>query len=550
MKKGIFSIFLMAFVFVASCSDETTIFIDEQKSSIFEENDAITLAGSVNFENAGVLEIAIDENYTGKRTSKAVEEPAGNYPMTLIAQVNSPTYGPITSLTAAHVYVENDYAYVAYNTAGEDYSGAIDIINVADPNNPTVTSRVVYANADINSLQYSDGYLFAVGGMDATSSFTALSNSFITKIPVFSGVMDTDAGVIYGFQAGDNATDIAIDKNEVYVTSGKDGTITIYDTKDLSIKEEEAYADLRSLAFYDNKVAVLDAGMGIRILDDNLKLKKEIPVDTDFGLYTKRSIDFIEDKIILAEGAKGAGVYSHDSGTLLQYIPIITDPLNPPTGDMVTNAVAINKDMVLMANGGAGLSVSDDEGNTTEPYGVIQLEGSINYVQTVGDYAFAAAGQQGLQIIKLNRLSLSLAAQCSSLAEYNGSAKLVINEGEEYAFSGSKSFNFIKLEKESSLLICGTWTVSNDVDVKENALLEMNGSISVGKNKRRKEIKVEKGATFRVEGNVTIYGDLDLEDDAAIEFIGEDSVINIFGKVNMGNNVSVTGVFEDVQNKF
>ncbi len=48
--------------------------------------------------------------------------------------------------------------------------------------------------------------------------------------------------------------------------------------------------------------------------------------------------------------------------------------------------------MVLMANGGAGLSISNDEGNMTEPYGVIQLIGSINYVQTVGDYAFAAAG--------------------------------------------------------------------------------------------------------------------------------------------------------------
>ena len=550
MKKGIFPIFLMALVLVASCSDETTIFIDEQKSSIFEENDAVTLAGSVNFDNAGVLDITIDENYSGKRTSKAVEEPAGNYPLTLITQVNPPTYGPITGLTAAHVYVEDDYAYVAYNVAGDEYSGAIDIINVADPNNPTVTSRVVYSNADINSLQYSKGFLYAVGGMDATSSFTALSNSFITKIPVFSGVMDTDAGVIYGFQPGDNATDIVIDGNEAYVTSGKDGSITIYDTKDLDIKKEAAFADLRSLAFDDNKVALLDATIGIRVLDDNLKLKKEIPIDTDFGLYTKRSIDFIGDKIIVAEGSKGAGVYSYDSGALLQYIPVIIDPNVAPTGDIVNNAVAINEDMVLMANGGAGLSISDDKGDTTEPYGVIQLFGSINYVQTVGDYAFAAAGKEGLQIIKLNRLSLSLEAQCSSLAEYSGSGKLVINEGEDVAFSGSKSFNSIKMEKEASLLMCGTWTVSNDVDIKDNSLLEMNGSISVGSNKRRKEIKVEKGATFRVEGSVTIYGDLILEDNSTIEFIGENSVINIYGDVEIKDNVSILGVFDDVRNKF
>ena len=63
-----------------------------------------------------------------------------------------------------------------------------------------------------------------------------------------------------------------------------------------------------------------------------------------------------------------------------------------------------------------------------------------------GDYAFAASGQQGLQIIKLNRLSLSLEAQCSSLVEYSGTSKLVINEGEDIAFSGSKSFNSIKVD--------------------------------------------------------------------------------------------------------
>ena len=548
MKKGIFPIFLMALALVTSCSDETTIFIDEQKSSIFEENDAIKLAGSVNFDNAGVLDITIDENYSGKRTSKAVDEPAGNYPLTLITQVNPPTYGPITGLTAAHVYVEDDFAYVAYNTAGEDYSGAIDIINVSDPNNPAVTSRVVYSNADINSLQYSKGFLYAVGGMDATSSFTALSNSFVTKIPVFSGVMDTDAGVIYGFQAGDNATDIVIDGNEAYVTSGKDGTITIYDTKDLDIKKEEAFSDLRSLAFDNNKIALLDATMGIRVLDDNLKLKKEIAIDTDFGLYTKRSIDFIGDKIIVAEGSKGAGVYSYDTGALLQYIPVIIDPNVAPTGDIVNNAVAINEDMVLMANGGAGLSISDDEGNTTEPYGVIQLNGSINYVQTVGDYAFAAAGQEGLQIIKLNRLSLSLAAQCSSLIEYSGSSKLVINEGEDIAFSGAKSFSSIRVE--GALLMCGSWTVSNDVDIKEGALLEMNGSISVASNKKTKRIDIETGGTLRVEGNVTIYGDLNLKDGATLEFIGENSIVNIFGKVKKGENVSVLGTFVDVQNKF
>ncbi|MCJ7467104.1 MAG: hypothetical protein MUO53_10470 [Maribacter sp.] len=530
-----------------SCSDQTTLYIDEQQANIFQDNNAINLKGSVSFENSGVLDITLDQTITGKQAAKLGDEPAGNYPMTLIAQVSPPIYAGVTNLTASHVSIDGNFAFVSYNVAGEDYFGGIDVIDVSDPTDPRVTSRVVYLNADINSLQFANGYVYAVGGMDATASFTALSNSFITKIPVFNGIMATEAGVIYGYQPGDNATDVHIEGNEAFVTSGKNGTITIYDTKDLTVKKESAFTDLRSLAFDNNKVALLDASLGIRVLDNNLNAKKEIAINSDFGNYTKRSIDFIGDKIVVAEGPKGAGVYSYASGSLLQYIPILIDPNKAPTGDMVTNAVAINNDMVMMANGGAGLSISDDQGNTTKPYGVIQLDGSINYVQTRGDYAFAASGQQGLQIIKLNRLSLSLASQCSSLVEYTGISKLVVNAGEDVAFSGSKSFSSISVD--GSLLMCGTWTVSNDVNIKNDASMSMRGTLDVGSNRRSKKIQVEQGATLRIEGNVTIYGDLVLKDGAILEFIGEDSIINIFGRVDMGNDVSILGVFRDVQLK-
>ena len=55
---------------------------------------------------------------------------------------------------------------------------------------------------------------------------------------------------------------------------------------------------------------------------------------------------------------------------------------------------------------------------------------------------------------------------------------------------------------------------------------------------------------MRIEGNLTIYGDLDLKDGSTIEFIGSDSVVNIFGEVKIGDNVTIAGEFDDVQNKF
>lgn len=551
MRKGLSFLFLVAFIFVISCSDETTVFANEDEVNLVLENDPILLEGSVSFANSGVLEIYEDQINSNKRANTAKEaDIAGDHPITLVAQIDPPSYGGSTFLTASHVHVDGDYAYVSYNVAGEDYFGAIDIVDIADPNNPAVTSRLLYTNADINSLQYSDGYIYAVGGIDATQSFNATSNSFVAKIEVNSGVMNISSGILYGYQPGDNATDVHVDKNKVYVSSGKDGSITIYDSKDFEVKEEELFSDLRSLAFFDKRVALLDASMGIRILDDKLKTKKEIPISSDFGLYTKRTLDFKDDKIVVAEGTNGVGVYSYSSGDRLQYLPISIDPNRAPSGDIVNNAVAINEDIIMMANGGAGLSLCEDKGTAAEPYGVIQIEGSVNYVQTKGDYVFAASGQQGLQIIKLNRLSQSLSATCATLPDYgSGTSKLVINERQDIAFQGAKRFNYIQVS--GSLLMCGSWTVINDVDIKkENGLLEMNGTMVVGRNRKRKEIEIQEGGVLRVEGNLTIYGDLDLKDGSTIEFIGTDSVVNIFGEVKMGDNVTVAGEFEDVQNKF
>lgn len=541
MRK-VYLLLLSTALFLGACSDETTVFIDPQQDIRIETNTQL-LQNSVVYSHAGVLDIAENDNISGKSNKANGEELAGDYPLTLVAQVNPPA-----NLTASHVDVDGAYAYVSYNLAGDDYYGGIDVIDIGDPNQPRVTGRLIYSNADINSVHYSDGYLYAVGGVDAELSVRATSNSFVVKIPVVNGSFNNIGELLYGFQPGDNATDVHVDKNEVYVTSGKEGSITIYDTKDLEVKKEELFPDLRSLAFNKNKIALLDASTGIRIIDDKLKTKKEIPVSSDFGMYTKRTIDFDGEKIVIAEGNKGAGVYSYSTGALQQHIPILIDPNKEPIGDIVSNAVAINKDVILMANGGAGLCLSEDKGTTAEAYGVIQLDGSINYVQTRDDYVFAASGQNGLQIIKLNRLSQSLAAECATLSTYNGPSKLVINEGEEYSFKGSKRFNSVQVK--GSLLLCGSWTVRNNVDIKDNGLMRMNGTLVVGSNNKRKKIKIEKGAVLQIEGNLTIYGDLELKDDSTIEFIGSDSVVNIFGKVEKGDNVSVAGDFEDVQNKF
>lgn len=226
----------------------------------------------------------------------------------------------------------------------------------------------------------------------------------------------------------------------------------------------------------------------------------------------------------------------------------MTSPENAEPGEIVTNGVAVNENVLLMANGAGGLSLSETNDDNTVGVGVIELTGSINYVATKGDYIFAASGKQGFQIIKLNRPDDSLVTRCEDLNAYSGSSYLNINNDDTLAYRGSKRFNNINVG--GNLLLCGSWTVRDGVNINADGLFEMNGTLVVGRNNRQRNVTINSGATLRVEGNLTIYGDLILNEGASIEFIGDDSVVNIFGRVTRAANTTIDGTFRDVRDVF
>ncbi len=525
----------------SGCSDETTVYSDSLREDVVLDNESSLR--SINFNAAGVLEIyGAGNSLSGKET-----EQAGDYPLTLIASVAPPSYQTGDRLTASHVDVDGDYAYVGYNTAGAAFYGAIEVVDVSDPHNPRVTSRLFYLNADINSLVYDQGFVYVAGGMDSETSVLATSNSFVARIPVWDGRLSTD-GILYGFQQGNNATDVIIQDDTILVSSGKEGGIAIYDRADLTILAETYMADARALEALPNGLAVLDAGSGVRLLGSTLGETGFIPVGTDLGEASKKTLEVWEDQLAVAEADKGAGLYPMAGGGVSQYLPIPVHPEGVEAGDVVTNAVTVNEDILLMANGGAGLSLAERNDSDARMVGIIELDGSINYVVSRGDYAFAASGLNGLQIIKLNRPSPGLEALCSDLPVYEGSSKLNVQEGQSAAYRGEKQFNNINVM--GALLLCGSWTVVNHVDVKTSATFQLFGTLAVGRNNQRRNLKVGEGGLLQIEGDVTVYGDVILMEGATLEFLGPDSVIDVFGEVKYEGEATVKGTFRDVRGKF
>lgn len=88
------------------------------------------------------------------------------------------------------------------------------------------------------------------------------------------------------------------------------------------------------------------------------------------------------------------------------------------------------------------------------------------------------------------------------------------------------------------------------MNLNADSLFEMNGTLVIGRNSGRKNVIINAGAKMRIEGNLTIYGDLILNDGATLEFIGDNSVVNVFGRVIRNGNTTVSGTYRDVRNRF
>lgn len=542
--KRIVLLYLFTFIFIVSCSDSTTVFENGEDDIQLETSTAV-LDNSINYDDSGVLDIY--EESQGGVQARFLDEQAGDYPLTLVAQVNPPSFNGGENLTASHVDIVGDYAYVSYNTIDSDYVGGIDIVYIADPMRPRVTSRLYYLNADINSIKYDNGFVFAAGGVDAEKSVTATANSFVAKLAVSNGRFNLSNGITYGFQEGFNANDILVEGNKVFMTSGRDGYITEFDKQSMEINQESPYSDLRSLAFNNGQIALLDASFGVRFLDASFNETGQFAIDSDFRLADKRTLDISQDRVVVAEGSMGAGIYNASTGALIEHVPIPINPAQVAEENIVTNATALNEEVLLMANGGAGLCLSEDN-NGVDVVGIIELQGSINYVASRGDYIFAASGKRGLQIIKMNKPDSSLESRCQGTPNYSGSSRLSVPSNADLAYSGSRRFRNISIE--GNLLLCGTWTVRDEVEVAAGGVFEMRGVLVVARNSRRRDVTVGANATLRIEGDLTVYGDLILEEGASIEFLGDNTRVNIFGDVILDDSATVTGEFDDVQDKF
>lgn len=555
MKKFLPYIAVLTFLTVLSCRNDDNDFQDQQETGPILSSDAGALSQRIDFGNAGVLDM--------KPGSGGKTVTAGNFPLVLVAEVAPPVYNGKT-LRATHVTVEGNYAYVSYNTEGETYLGAIEVLNITNPNAPQLVMQAILPDTDVSSVRYDNGKLYIAGAKDIYASGASS--------PAFVGSMTLNGGMLTNSLQqtvlnGKVGTDVTSGSSKYYAVSGATGVLAQLNKSSQQIEMSIPLNDLRALGYNNNKIVVLSGTEGVKIYDANgLNLITSFSTSTDVA-EAKRTIDFIDGKLLVSEGYNGVGVYNLTSGAKLQTLSLPTQVPNVNPSDIVSNAVSVNSGRIFVANGGAGLYVYTTDNNQLKLMGSLDLTGSSNFVMSKGEYIFVATGTGGLKIIKTVAPE-SGAPNCSGYAVYNGSDWLNVNSGQTLEYSGTKSLQGINVNQ--TLTWCGALTASQGVNLNSNSTFNMYGQFYQGTQSNPwNSLNINSGAllnlkgnlttyghmilnsnaNWKIEGNVTIFGNLTINQGSKIEFIGTNSSITIHGTVTKNGTSTITGTFTDVNNK-
>lgn len=516
-----------------------------QDPTVLVDKNAEVLSKRLSLEGAGVVGILPSAFINGRISED--ELPAGKVPMMVVSQASPPSFDGV-ELMATHVDIAENYAFVSYNVAGPKFLGAIEIFDISDPLHPKITSQAVFKHADINSLVYRNGVLYAAAAFDVDNEPDVKTAAQLVKVNVSNGAFTSDF-LKYNIE-GFAAVDVDVNDDRVAVASGSNGLIGIFDSKG-QLNQEYPLGDLRSLKYGEKRIVALSGTEGIKVLEaESLKEILSIKSGPD-AAESKRTLDMAVGLIFASEGLKGVGVYGVETGILLQRLPIPLNPNGVADEDKVTNAVSFDNGRVYMANGGAGVSVSELVGaETLEELGILGIYGSSNFIKAYKGFIFVASGRRGLQILSLatkDEQVIDPGIDCAGLVAYSGNANLNVNSNQEMGFSGATAFKNVNIG--GKLTYCGSITIENSLNINSGGLFQMNGAFVFGQYNRNNTLSINSNATLRLSGEVVIYGDLNLNSGATIEFVGQSDKITIFGRVNKGQSVTIKGDFVDTEGK-
>ena len=396
MKK-IISLLLVVFsiLLLVSCDKNS-----QTNKRISINNDSAQLSSRVKLYPDGTL---VSINGIDGQKKSSFKSKGNDFVLMLRAEVEAPTLGS-TTLRATHVAIYDNYAFVTYNLEGSEYEGGVDVFDISDVSHPVILSEALFNDTDVSSVAFDNNNVYLAEATDVDLN-NFQTPAVLEKLPLDNGLLSdvSERKDLPGYVS----TDVKADENNIYVTTGNLGGLTILRKDTLSITINVGIEDARSVILTQDKIVVLQGTPArLQIFDkSNGNLLNTISVGGANIPESKSSMDIIGNFAFVATGTEGMKVIDITTGTIVTQInaPAVPQGASDPL-DYVTNGVTLNNDLMLIANGAAGVYVAQfDQSNPAnfELIGSMDFDSSTNFVEGKNNVIFVATGFGGFKILEV-----------------------------------------------------------------------------------------------------------------------------------------------------
>jgi hypothetical protein len=378
----------------------------DKKGTVLVNNDAQSLNSRVKIANK-VLPVQDAEfsSTKGQGIPQKIDL-TQNFVFKLRAEVDAPVYEGST-LQATHVRILDHYAFVTYNTQGSKYLGGLDVFDVSDISHPAIIWNAVFKNADVSSVDYYNNKLYIVGAYDLDSDAPANLKS-PAMLEVFTldasrSIAKMDTIIDLSAYAG---TDVRVNELGIYTTSGANGYLKVLD-HNYKVVDTVKLDHARALDVNNDKIYVLQGQPG-RL---NIYNKANVASVTTYNVgdanqQEAQSGIVATNKYMFAALNEGGVQMLNLDGTLKQLVPRPMIPEGEDPENFVSNSVSVYNDLVLIANGEAGLYVGGLIQSRNDSLAIIGKiafsdKASTNFVVANDSVIFVATGLGGLKILSV-----------------------------------------------------------------------------------------------------------------------------------------------------
>lgn len=330
------------------------------------------------------------------------------YALTYVARVPAVTVGS-GIVMASDIKVNGNTAYIAYNTQGERFAGAVQILDISDKAKPRITREIQFSDLKVNKL-FLDGKTLVFGGGANPDRYAF--RSYVGKIDLDKIDSAQIGSSIKGLRSY-ATTGITKHGNSYYVGVGaRDGGIEVLNG-DLAETSFLPYPDVRDLDRYESGVVAVsgmtdnsNATGKVLLVGENGK-NTELPLQNFKSDYAKSTVQMNSHQAFLGLSQLGFQVID------LKSQATVFSLANPDSDvNHVTNSVSCEGDLVFVANGEYGFRVLTIADSQATGAGFASLVGyhslmgaaydgqrySANDLRYANGYLFVASGAGGVNV--------------------------------------------------------------------------------------------------------------------------------------------------------